>query len=64
MKQVLYVINGCILILVISMLFALKNIQKEIKRLKDIEQTIEYIDKRMDTLEFYRIPGEDKHVHR
>ena len=56
MKQVLYVINGCILILVISMLFALKNIQKEIKRLKDIEQTIEYIDKRMDTLEFYRVP--------
>ena len=27
-----------------------------LKELKDLNSTLEYIDKRMDTLEFYRMP--------
>ena len=30
--------------------------KKLLKELKDLNSTLEYIDKRMDTLEFYRMP--------
>lgn len=30
--------------------------KKLFKELKDLNSTLEYIDKRMDTLEFYRVP--------
>ena len=30
--------------------------KKILKELKDLNSTLEYIDKRMDTLEFYRVP--------
>lgn len=31
-----------------------------LKELKDLNSTLEYIDKRMDTLEFYRVPEQYK----
>lgn len=34
--------------------------KKLLKELKDLNSTLEYIDKRMDTLEFYRVPEQYK----
>ena len=34
--------------------------KKILKELKDLNSTLEYIDKRMDTLEFYRVPENAK----
>jgi hypothetical protein len=33
---------------------------KIIKKLEDLNSTLEYIDNRMDTLEFFRIPEKKK----
>ena len=47
--------------LILGMLFREKENNKEIlKELKELNSTIEYIDKRMDTLEFYRMPKEKR----
>lgn len=47
--------------LILGALFREKEYNKEIlKELKELNSTVEYIDKRMDTLEFYRMPEEKK----
>jgi hypothetical protein len=56
--------NFLFFILCILFLFMLTKIKLEeskiIKKLEDLNSTLEYIDNRMDTLEFFRIPEKKK----
>ena len=57
MKKLFTIYDAIMLILILlTLFFHSKESKNVLKELKELNSTIEYIDKRMDTLEFYRIP--------
>ena len=61
MKKLFKIYDAIMLILILLTLFFHRKKSKNVlKELKELNSTIEYIDKRMDTLEFYRIPEEKR----
>ena len=53
-----------VFIMAINLIFIFEIEGKQIqKELKEIKQTLDYIDTRMDTLEFFKVPESKKHAN-
>ena len=61
MKQSEKILLAITLCLLVYLVFLNDRENKQIqKELKEIKQTLDYIDTRMDTLEFFRAPEKEK----
>ena len=63
MKKIfrLYIFIICIIILFMLIDIRIRT-KKLLKELESLNSTIQYMDNRMDTLEFFRVPEERKHA--
>lgn len=63
-EEMIKILKWLILILCVIEIILLIGLRikttKLLKELKELNSTLEYIDKRMDTLEFYRVPEQYK----
>lgn len=60
MKQILYVMNGCMIIMLISITFSIRKIQCELKELKEIKVIVDNLESQIKLLtpppEFFELP--------